>query len=122
MAGTTFEKYGGFATVSKVVMSFYERVLDDDEVGPYFDDIDMPRLMDHQTKLVASLMGGPSAMSDERLAAVHRHLTITDREFDVIATLLGEAMTEHGMEPADVDGMVRTIEAKRGLIVHRDAA
>ena len=122
MAGTTFEKYGGFATVSRVVMTFYEHVLEDDEVGHYFDDIDMARLMDHQTKFVASLMGGPMAMSDDRLAAVHKHLMITDREFDVIAQLLGRAMQEHGMEGGDIADMTRQIEGKRGLIVGKAAA
>jgi hemoglobin len=46
---TTFDKYGGFSTVSRVVMTFYDKVLDNDTVGPYFDDIDMPRQIDHQT-------------------------------------------------------------------------
>ena len=43
---TLFDKYGGFATVSKVVMSFYDRVLDSDQIGEYFEDIDMKRLID----------------------------------------------------------------------------
>ena len=65
---STFQKYGGFSTVSRVVMTFYDKVLDSDVVGPFFDDIDMPRQIDHQTKFVASIMGGPDAMSDDRAA------------------------------------------------------
>ena len=122
MAGTTFEKYGGFATVSKVVMRFYEMVLDSDEVGHFFDDIDMPRLMDHQTKFVSSLMGGPAATSDNRLKAAHQGLDITDAHFDEIARLLVEAMSEFDMAPEDIDSVVRSVEAKRSLIVPRAAA
>ena len=47
MATTLFERYGGFAAVSKVVLAFYDRVLDDEQVGPYFDDVDLPKLIDH---------------------------------------------------------------------------
>jgi len=53
MARTPFEKYGGFATVSKIVMVFYDRVLDSDIMAPFFDDVDMRRLTDHQTKFIS---------------------------------------------------------------------
>ena len=42
---TLFEKYGGFSTISRVVMSFYDRMLDDDDVGPFFEDVDLPKLI-----------------------------------------------------------------------------
>lgn len=122
MPGSTFEKYGGFSAVSRVVMTFYELVLDSDAVGHHFDDIDMPRLIDHQTKFISSLMGGPAAMSDERLKAVHNTVPITDKDFDEIGKLLAEAMTQHRMSDEDIDQVVASIEAKRSLIVNRGAA
>ena len=70
MKQTPFERYGGFATVSRIVMSLYDRLLEDDEVGPFFDDVDMPKLIDHQTKFVSSLMGGPASFTDEHIAAL----------------------------------------------------
>jgi len=41
MARSMFDRYGGFAKLSKVVMAFYDKVLDSDVVGDYFEDIDM---------------------------------------------------------------------------------
>lgn len=61
MAQSLFEKYGGFAQISKVVMVFYDKVLDPDLVGPFFDNIDMRRQIDHQTQFIASVMGGPAS-------------------------------------------------------------
>ena len=63
MARSLFDKYGGFASVSKVVMTFYTKVLDSDVIGDYFDGIDMRRLIDHQTKFIATIMGGPVGKS-----------------------------------------------------------
>ena len=122
MAGSTFEKYGGFKTVSKVVMTFYEMVLDSDVVGHHFEDVDMPRLIDHQTKFISSLMGGPTSISDERLRAVHANLAITDAEFDEVITLLGEALQSHGMDAEDIGDLARAIEAKRGFVVKKAVA
>ena len=113
---STFQKYGGFGAVSRVVMTFYEMVLDSDVVGHHFDGVDMPRLMDHQTKFVASLMGGPAAMNDERLAHVHRHLNISAEEFDEVVRLLGEAMKQHGMAKADIHEVEHVFNQKRSLI------
>jgi hemoglobin len=55
------ERYGGFPTLSRIVMDFYDRVIDSDVLGPFFEDVDMRRLVDHQTKFVAWLMGGPAS-------------------------------------------------------------
>lgn len=114
---TTFQKYGGFSAVSRVVLTFYEMVLDNDLVGHHFDDVDLPRLMDHQTKFVASLMGGPEAMSDAQLQHVHSRLDISSEEFDEIVSLLGDAMEQHGIGAADIRDVASVFNSKRALIL-----
>jgi hemoglobin len=98
-------------------MTFYELVLESDIVGHHFEDVDMPRLMDHQTKFVSSIMGGPVAISDDRLAYVHRGLHITEQEFDEVVHLLSEAMQQHGMHQDDVSEVARVFHSKRALIL-----
>jgi truncated hemoglobin YjbI len=41
MAQSIFERHGGFARVSRMVMSFYDRVLDSPVISPYFAATDM---------------------------------------------------------------------------------
>ncbi len=122
MSQTIYEKYGGFKTISRIVMSFYEMALESDEIGDYFDDIDMPRLIDHQTKFVSSLVGGPASFSDDRIEAVHRHLKITHADFDEMAALFSEALAMHGMSEPDINVALDAIESKRSIIVARNAA
>lgn len=33
MSGSLYEKYGGFAVVNRIVMAFYDALLDSDELG-----------------------------------------------------------------------------------------
>lgn len=122
MPQTLYEKYGGFRSVSRIVMTFYEMALASDQIGDYFADVDMPRLIDHQTKFIASLMGGPAAFSDERLEAVHRALRISHADFDEMAEILRDALEQHGLSDPDVGRVIEAIEAKRGIIVARNAA
>lgn len=122
MSQTIYEKYGGFKTISRIVMTFYEMALDSDEIGFHFEDIDLPRLIDHQTKFVSSLVGGPASFSDDRIEAVHRHLNISHAHFDEMAALFSEALAMHGMADRDIDIALSAIEEKRSIIVARDAA
>ncbi len=117
MEKSLYEKYGGFATVSRIVMALYERLLDDDDVGPFFDDVDMPRLIDHQTKFVASLMGGPASFSDTHIANAHRHLTINDAHFDKLKELLTATLEDFGVDVLDIEAVLGAFEARRGLLI-----
>ncbi|MEM6578503.1 MAG: group 1 truncated hemoglobin [Pseudomonadota bacterium] len=117
MSKSLFDKYGGFSTVSRIVLTLYDRLLDDDDVGPFFDDVDLPSIIDHQTKFVSSLMGGPASFSDEYIAAAHRHLTINAHHFDRLRALVTEVLTEFNVEPADIEAIVGAFEARRGLMV-----
>lgn len=112
-----YEKYGGFSAISRIVMSLYERLLDDDDIGPFFDDVDMPKLMDHQTKFVASLMGGPASFSDTHITAAHRHLTITPHQFDRLKDLVRETLEEFGFEEDDTIAVLGQFEIRRDLLV-----
>ncbi len=117
METTLYDKYGGFGTVSKIVMRLYDKLLDDDDVGPFFDDVDMPKLIDHQTKFVASLMGGPASFSDTHIERAHHHITIGARHFDQLKALVTETLEEFGVEDDDIETILGAFEARRDLLV-----
>lgn len=122
MARSMFDKYGGFAAISKVVSSFYEKAIDSDVIGPYFDDVDMRSLVDHQTKFISSVMGGPASYSDEQLRRVHAHLDIDRESFDEMATLLRTTLEEFELEGADIDRIMNEIGLRAGVIVSRSTS
>lgn len=117
MEQTLFQKYGGFSKVSRIVLDLYDRLLDDDDVGPFFDEVDMARIVDHQTKFVSSLLGGPASYTDDQISKMHRHLAINARHFDTLAEILAETLADHGVEPEDVEAVVQAFEARRKLVV-----
>lgn len=112
-----FERAGGFARISSVVMDFYDRVLDSDLLAPWFENTDMRVLVDHQTKFVASLMGGPASYTDETLRRVHARLGITRAAFDEMKELLAQAFDAHRLAPEDRDAVLKEVERCAPLIV-----
>lgn len=117
MEQTLFHKYGGFAKVSKIVLDLYDRLLDDDDIGPFFDDVEMSRIVDHQTKFISSLLGGPASYTDEQLHRMHKHLTIGEAHFDRLESLLAATLSDHGLAPEDVASVVAEFEKRRKLVV-----
>lgn len=119
MARTIFERYGGFATVSRIVSDFYSEALDDPMLAPYFVGIDMARLMDHQTRFIAFLLGGPAVnYTDEHLSRVHLRFEVTDQAFDRMALVLRETLEDHGMDETDIGDVYGAFTSRRQAIVH----
>jgi hemoglobin len=114
---TMFERYGGFAKVSRVVSSFYDRVLDSPLVSPYFTGIDMRRQIDHQTKFIASLMGGPASYTREHLERVHARLAITDEAFDELTQLLRETLEDFDFLEEDTRAVVDAMMTRKNYVV-----
>ena len=117
MEQTLFEKYGGFSTVSKIVLTFYDRMIEDDTVGPFFDDVDLSRLIDHQNKFISSLMGGPASFSDDHIERAHRHMTIEDHHFDRLKEIVEETLTDFSVETADIETILGGFEKRRALLI-----
>lgn len=118
MANSTFERYGGFANVSKVVMAFYDKLLDSDQVGHYFDGVDLPKLIDHQTKFIATVMGGPASYSNEALHKLHAHLNIGSADFKEMAELLRETLEDFAFEAEDIERIVGEVAARAPYIIN----
>jgi hemoglobin len=119
MKSTIFERYGGFASVSRVVMSFYERMLDSPDTSPYFANIDMKRLIDHQTKFFAALMGGPASYTNEHLERVHARLGITEDAFMESLALMRETLEDHNFADEDIRTVEQEMMDRKNFIVTR---
>lgn len=116
---TIFERYGGFATVRRVVSTFYDSVLDSPVLAHHFEEVDVRRLIDHQARFVSSVMGGPASYTDEHLRRVHERLGITTAEFREMIELLEEALEEFELAEADIEYVLAAIRHREGVIVTR---
>ena len=115
--GSLFNKYGGISALRSVIMMFYDEVLDSEIIGHFFDEADMARLIDHQTRFFAMLLGGPADFSEDRLARAHAHLRLTHDHFDEVGRILAETLDSAGFTADDRDTVLAEVEARRSVIV-----
>ena len=112
-----YDKYGGFETVSKIVHGLYEKIAESDILRPYFENVDMQRLMSHQTKFFSAIMGGPIAYDASQLTEVHRNLHVTDEAFAELAELFTEVLEDFEVEQQDIDGLLALVASLKPQIV-----
>jgi hemoglobin len=117
MAQSIFERYGGFSHISRVVSDFYRRVLDSPVLSPYFDGIDMRTLIDHQTKFMATMMGGPASFSNEHLARVHAHLSIGEKAFAEMVAILRDTLEDFDFDQTDISRVHAEMLARKPYVV-----
>jgi len=117
MRQTIFERCGGFSAVSKVVMSFYDKILDSPATSPYFSGVDMKRLIDHQTKFFAALMGGPASYTNDHLEKVHARIGITESAFKEALVLMRDTLEEHDFLDEDIREVADEMMARKNFIV-----
>jgi hemoglobin len=117
MSQTIFERYGGFSNVSKMVMSFYEKMIDSPVTSPFFANTDMKRLIDHQTKFIASMMGGPASYTNDHLERVHANLGITEEAFLEAVDILEETLEDFDMADEDIEQVKDEVFSRKNFIV-----
>jgi hemoglobin len=100
-AVSDYDVIGGGPAVSAVVNDFYDRVLADPKLAPYFEDVDLARVKRHQVLLVTKVLGGPDNYTGRTLKEAHAGLGINDDEFTTVVGHLAGAMKDAGV-PDDI--------------------
>jgi hemoglobin len=112
-----YERHGGFAAVRKVVSDFYDRVLDDERLARHFGHTDMRVLVDHQTRFVSFLLGGPTSYSDEHIERVHVQLDISLAEFEAMVLTMLETLEDHDFTDTERAEVEQQLRRRESLIV-----
>lgn len=99
--GSLYDRLGGEAGIDAVVDEFYDRVLDDEDLAPYFEGVDTAALRDHQKEFVASVAGGSDAYDGPSMQVAHEGLGITERAFGRVAQNLDESLDHCGVDDGD---------------------
>lgn len=107
---TDYERIGGAPAVSAVVSRFYEAVLADPALAPYFVGVDMTALRRHQVLLISQVLGGPAEYDGRELSVAHAGRNITDEAFDKVVDHLVSTLRDAGVED-DVIGRVGQVVA-----------
>ena len=102
---TLYERLGGAPAMEAAVDIFYRKVLSDDRISRFFEDVDMERQAAKQKAFLTMVTGGPAHYSGQDMRRGHAHLVaqgLNDMHFDAVVELLAGTLAELGANPADI--------------------
>lgn len=119
MSRTIYRDIGGRDAVEAVVDDFYERVLADERLVPYFDGVDMDELRSHQVQFISAVAGGPVEYSGANMREAHAHLSIEKADFDSVGRHLQDALEENGVPEDHVETIMNGVVALKDPVLDR---
>jgi hemoglobin len=121
-AGSDYERIGGAVTVRRAVDRFYDLVLADAALAPYFTGVDLAQVKRHQVLMLTHVLGGPGDAPGYDLVAAHRRLRVAPADFDRVGLFLTGVLWELGAGPDIVIRIAETLTAVRDQIVTHPAS
>lgn len=119
---TLYERLGGDAAVDQAVDIFYRKVLSDDRVNGFFDDVDMDAQIAKQKAFLTMAFGGPNSYTGLDMREGHKHLVargLDDSHVDVIVELLGSTLKELGAADTDIEEVATIANSVRDEVLDR---
>ena len=93
-ANSIYSRLGGQPAIDAAVDRFYVKVLADDRVNHFFEDVNMKRQIKKQKAFLSAAFGGPVAYEGKDMRAAHKHLDLTEADFGAIAEHLQATLSD----------------------------
>lgn len=120
-----YERLGGAPAVDAAVDIFYRKVLQDERISRFFDDVDMERQAAKQKAFLTMVFGGPANYSGLDMRKGHAHLVsrgLDDSHVDAVVELLGQTLQELGVPQADIEEVARLANSVRDDVLSRGSS
>lgn len=118
-----YDRIGGDKTMEIAVDVFYQKVLQDELVGKFFEDVDMEGQRLKQKSFLAMAFGGPYQFSALNLRKAHQPLVerlgLSDQHFDRVIELFTETVRELRVPEKEISAMVETLQTFRDDVLVR---
>ncbi len=114
---TLYEHIGGQPALQAAVDAFYQRVLADPSLAPYFAQTDLTQLKAHQRAFFTVALSGPGQYTGRAMQTAHAGRGITDAAFDRVAQHLADTLTALGVPAELTDQVLARIAPLRADIV-----
>jgi len=118
-----YERLGGAPAMEAAVDIFYRKVLTDDRISRFFEDVDMDRQAAKQKAFLTMVTGGPAHYTGLDMRKGHAHLVaqgLNDDHFDAVVELLAGTLTELGADANDIAEVGALANSVRDDVLNRE--
>lgn len=109
---TLYERIGGDAVITRLVDKFYDRVLSDPELAPFFAFSSTDKLRCMQKEFFSTALDGPQNYYGLSMVKAHAGRGIKSKHFNSFAQHLLATLREIGISEADVQAIIARINLR----------
>jgi hemoglobin len=106
---TLYERLDGRKGIRAVVDDFYDRLVADDQLGPYFEDADVDSLRESQTEFLCDAAGGPETYDGPSVREAHLDVPFTPADIQRAVELLTRSLAAFDVVADDADTVVQAV-------------
>lgn len=117
-----YEQIGGEPAMSAAVDLFYRRVLADERISHFFEDVDMERQAAKQKAFLTMVCGGPASYSGKDMRVGHAAMVksgLNDTHFNAVLEHLEGTLGELGVAGPLVKQVIAVAESARADVLNR---
>lgn len=122
MIDTLYDLIGGKSAIQAAVQSFYDKVVADPSLRPFFDQTDLPHQVALQSMFISMLLGGRVVYTGKDLPAAHaaaRKKGLNDSHFDSFLKHFRAALAEAEVPPDKLAKVMTLLEGTRDSVLGR---
>lgn len=119
-----YNRIGGDVAIASVVDAFYDRVLEDAMLKPFFAPVIIkdewkPMQRGKMRRFLAAALGGPVQYTGKDMETAHRNLNISNIHFDAVIGHLVDSMREKEVSTDLLRDVRNVAESLRSVIVKK---
>jgi hemoglobin len=118
-----YHKLGGKAAIDAAVESFYVKVLADDRIKHFFEDINMNRQRKKQKEFLSAALGGPIPWTGKDLRKAHANIPgLNETHFNAVAEHLEKTLVELKVQRELIDQVLAIVGSVKDQVLNRKAS
>lgn len=120
-----FDQVGGEEAVRQLVIKLYTKILQDELLSPFFENVSVERLRTSQRAFIMMALGGPNSYTGKSLRHAHQPLVdrgLNDQHFNAVKMHMSAAMKELGVPHILIEQTMAVVETTRDDVLCRSSS
>ncbi|MCB1091102.1 MAG: hypothetical protein KDL87_06210 [Verrucomicrobiae bacterium] len=119
-AESLYQKLGGKAAINAAVDLFYKKMLADERVKHFFDDVNMSRQANKQKAFLSAALGGPIPWEGKDMRTAHKNLPdLNESHFNAVAENLQTTLEELKVDKTLIDQVMAVVASTKDDVLNR---
>lgn len=115
-----YHKLGGQPAIDAAVEAFYVKVLADNRIKHYFDDINMTKQRRKQKEFLSAAFGGPIPWAGKDMRKAHANLPgLNETHFNAVAENLQKTLEDLKIKPELIKQVMAIAASTRNDVLNR---